>query len=62
MSQADTEATSSVYHKKIHAKDIQQGMYIYQLDRPWIETPFMFQCFEVQTEEQVLELKQQDLY
>ena len=57
MSQADTEATSSVYHKKIHAKDIQQGMYIYQLDRPWIETPFMFQGFEVQTEEQVLELQ-----
>jgi putative nucleotidyltransferase with HDIG domain len=59
MSQTDTDIndTESVYHKKVHAKDIQVGMYIYQLDRPWIETPFMFQGFEVQTDEQVQELQ-----
>lgn len=43
--------------KKIHVMDIQRGMYIKQLDRPWIETPFMFQGFPVQTEEQVAELQ-----
>jgi putative nucleotidyltransferase with HDIG domain len=57
MSQVDTEISNSVYHKKIHANDIQQGMYIYQLDRPWIETPFMFQGFEVKTDEQIQELR-----
>jgi len=61
MSQIDTDISDrdSVYHKKVHARDIQVGMYIYQLDRPWIETPFMFQGFQVQTDEQVQELQKQ---
>lgn len=37
--------------------DIQKGMYVFQLDRPWIETPFMFQGFVIQTDEQVDELR-----
>lgn len=57
MSQTDTDIDNSVYHKKVHASDIQRGMYIYQLDRPWIETPFMFQGFAVDTDEQILELQ-----
>lgn len=43
--------------KKIHSMDIQKGMYVSQLDRPWIETPFMFQGFPVQTDEQIAELQ-----
>jgi len=59
MSPIDTDisAKESVYHKKVHARDIQVGMYVYQLDRPWIETPFMFQGFVVQTDEQIQELQ-----
>lgn len=59
MQQADkTEMDEKSGHKKkIHAMDIQRGMYVKQLDRPWIETPFMFQGFSVQTEEQVAELQ-----
>lgn len=53
----DTEQEDSVYHKKIHSMDIQKGMYVSQLDRPWIETPFMFQGFIIQTDEQVAELR-----
>jgi len=29
------------------------GMYIVELDRPWLETPFLFQGFELRTEEDV---------
>jgi len=33
--------------KKIDIRDAQLGMYIAELDRPWLETPFMFQGFEL---------------
>jgi len=33
-------------------------MYVAQLDRPWLESPFLFQGFSVQTEEELQELKQ----
>lgn len=29
------------------------GMYITELDRPWLETPFLFQGFELKTEEEI---------
>ena len=29
------------------------GMYITELDRPWLETPFLFQGFELKTEEEL---------
>lgn len=53
----DTNGDKSSSKKKIHSMDIQKGMYVSQLDRPWIETPFMFQGFEVQTNEQIEELQ-----
>lgn len=31
--------------KKIDSKDLQVGMYVCEADRPWLETPFMFQGF-----------------
>lgn len=37
--------------KKIDVRDVQFGMYIAELDRPWLETPFMFQGFELKTPE-----------
>lgn len=33
--------------KKLDIRDVQLGMYIAELDRPWLETPFMFQGFEL---------------
>lgn len=35
---------------KIFARDLKVGMYVAQLDRPWLETPFMFQGFPVRTQ------------
>jgi len=29
------------------------GMYIVELDRPWLDTPFLFQGFELKTEEEI---------
>lgn len=44
--------------KRIDAKDVSVGMYIADLDRPWLETPFLFQGFEILTESDVKELQQ----
>ena len=30
---------------------IEQGMYVVELDRPWIETPFLFQGFPIDSPE-----------
>jgi putative nucleotidyltransferase with HDIG domain len=59
MQQVDKGANKedSGLKKKIHSMDIQRGMYVSQLDRPWIETPFMFQGFAINTDEQIAELQ-----
>lgn len=44
--------------KKIDVRDLQQGMFISDLDRPWIETPFLFQGFELQTDKDMGTLQQ----
>lgn len=42
--------------KQIPSCDVELGMYVAHLDRPWVETPFMFQGFEVRTQEEIDEL------
>ena len=42
---------------RIHVGNLQFGMYIAELDRPWTETPFMFQGFYLQTEQQLQALR-----
>ena len=44
--------------KKIDVQDLQWGMYVSSLDRPWLETPFMCQGFELQTPQEMELLKQ----
>ena len=43
--------------KRIDAKEITIGMYISELDRPWLETPFLFQGFEILTKSDIEELQ-----
>jgi HD-GYP domain-containing protein (c-di-GMP phosphodiesterase class II) len=43
--------------KRVHVLDLQKGMYVAELDRPWVETPFMFQGFEIRDQEQIDQLK-----
>lgn len=44
--------------KKVDTCDVQIGMYIAQLDRPWLETPFMFQGFELESTEAQQKLRE----
>jgi len=30
-----------------------EGMYVSKLDRPWLETPFIFQGFEIRAQEEI---------
>lgn len=39
--------------KKVSIDELQFGMYVSQLDRPWTDTPFMFQGFLLKTPEQM---------
>ncbi len=43
--------------KKIPVFELQFGMYVYELDRPWTETPFVFQGFVLKTQQQIEELR-----
>ncbi|MCU0579776.1 MAG: HD-GYP domain-containing protein [Desulfobacterota bacterium] len=43
--------------KKISSLEIKTGMFVAQLDRPWMETPFMFHKFQVRSAQQVAQLK-----
>ncbi|MEM8981928.1 MAG: HD-GYP domain-containing protein [Pseudomonadota bacterium] len=42
--------------------DIRVGMYVAQLDRPWIETPFLFQGFVIEDESVIDELREHCRY
>lgn len=38
---------------KMAVHELRVGMYICELDRPWLETPFLFQGFELKTESDI---------
>ena len=38
---------------KVYTGNLQHGMYISQLDRPWLETPFLLQGFYVKDSEDI---------
>ena len=46
-----------MHQKAVAVGDLQFGMYIKELDRPWIETPFVFQGFCLRTEQQLQALR-----
>jgi len=43
---------------KIDVHDLCKGMYVTELDRPWLGTPFLFQGFEIHTNEELEQLRQ----
>ena len=49
------EASNSIY--KIRVRDLKFGMYVSQLDRPWLETPYTIQGILIKTMEDILELE-----
>ena len=42
---------------KVFVEDIQLGMYVSQLDRPWVDTPFLFQGFYVNSPREIQDLQ-----
>ncbi len=44
--------------KRIAIADLQIGMFVSELDRPWLETPFLFQGIEVRCQKDIDELRQ----
>jgi HD-GYP domain-containing protein (c-di-GMP phosphodiesterase class II) len=42
---------------KIFTSDLKVGMFIADLDRPWVDTPFLLQGFLIENDEQILALK-----
>jgi len=43
---------------KIPSGDLRIGMFVANLDRPWIDTPFLFQGFLIENDEHLLQLQQ----
>src|SRR4051812_27790323 len=43
--------------KQLPVDELEFGMYVAELDRPWTETPFMFQGFHLRTDPQLSALK-----
>lgn len=44
-------------NKRLQVDELEVGMYVAELDRPWIETPFLFQGFQIQDSNDLDELK-----
>jgi len=42
---------------RVYTADLKIGMYVSELDRPWVETSFMFQGFAIQNDEDIKELQ-----
>jgi len=42
---------------KVDAKDLRVGMFVADLDRPWIDTPFLLQGFLIEDDQQIRQLQ-----
>ncbi|HSJ98012.1 MAG TPA: DUF3391 domain-containing protein, partial [Myxococcota bacterium] len=42
---------------KITTTDLKVGMFVADLDRPWVDTPFLLQGFLIEEEEQIAALR-----
>ena len=54
------ETSKSIY--KIRVRDLKFGMYVSQLDRPWLETPYTIQGILIKTMEDILELERHSVF
>ena len=46
----------SIKEIKVRIPDLEPGMYVSQLDRPWVETPYHLQGFLIETRDDIDEL------
>ncbi|HCU53919.1 MAG TPA: hypothetical protein DIC36_06460 [Gammaproteobacteria bacterium] len=52
----------TVQKVKVAVNDLKLGMYVADLDRPWLETPFLLQGFELRDDREIEMLKKQCQY
>jgi len=45
-------------HEKIEVENLLIGMFVAELDRPWLDTPFLFQGFLIESEDEITDLRQ----
>ncbi len=48
-----------LHEVKVSVKDLKIGMYVYRLDKDWIDSPFLFQGFLIENEELIYQLQQE---
>jgi putative nucleotidyltransferase with HDIG domain len=48
----------SASRRKIDVEGLRVGMYVSELDRPWLETPFLFQGFFIRSKNEIDELRE----
>ncbi|MDA8421651.1 MAG: HD-GYP domain-containing protein [Pseudomonadota bacterium] len=44
-------------NRKIDTHELRKGMYVCELDRPWVGTPFLFQGFEIRSDDEIETLR-----
>jgi len=44
--------------QKVYVNDLHLGMYVDELDRPWLETPFLFQGFPIRDQQELEQLQE----
>jgi HD-GYP domain-containing protein (c-di-GMP phosphodiesterase class II) len=42
---------------RVNVEDLRPGMYVVELDRPWLETPFLFQGFAIESDQDLARLR-----
>lgn len=52
----------STNNLQVSVEKLQIGMYVSSLDRPWLETPFLFQGFLIRDEDEIQELRRHCQY
>lgn len=53
MIQKTSDSTERVEKVKVLVKDLLLGMYVFELDRPWLDSPFLFQGFILEAPEDI---------
>jgi len=62
MADDHTRKLDFVEKVKVHVGELKPGMFVTELDRPWEETPFLFQGFEIKNEADIDEISKHCRY
>lgn len=50
------KVSTKLVREKVRVHDLEVGMYVVELDRPWLDTPFLIQGFLISSEEEIDQL------